>query len=153
MSERMVEIVERTIESQWIAGIRFKGKYAEVGPVFGRLGKLVGRYIAGKAFCLYYDGDYREDDADIEACFPIRKQIEVDEAEVRELPGARCATLTHHGPYENLGQSYAIIMRHAKDKGYEIALPTREIYIKGPGMIFKGNPKKYVTEIQLPIQD
>ena len=29
--------------------------------------------------------------------------------------------------------------------------PSREIYLKGPGMFFKGNPHKYVTEIQLPI--
>ncbi len=28
-----------------------------------------------------------------------------------------------------------------KDQGYDVVLPTREVYIKGPGMIFKGNPK------------
>jgi effector-binding domain-containing protein len=27
--------------------------------------------------------------------------------------------------------------------------PSREIYLKGPGMIFKGNPKNYLTEIQI----
>ena len=30
-------------------------------------------------------------------------------------------------------------------------LPSREVYIKGPGMIFRGNPKKYLTEIQIMI--
>ena len=30
------------------------------------------------------------------------------------------------------------------------ALPTREVYVKGPGLIFKGNPKNHLTEIQLP---
>ena len=30
-------------------------------------------------------------------------------------------------------------------------LPTREIYVKGPGMVFKGNLEKYVTEIQIPV--
>ena len=29
----------------------------------------------------------------------------------------------------------------------------REIYIKGPEMIFRGNPKKYITEIQFPFED
>ena len=28
----------------------------------------------------------------------------------------------------------------------------REVYLKGPGMIFKGNPKNYLTEIQLPVE-
>jgi hypothetical protein len=32
-------------------------------------------------------------------------------------------------------------------------LPTREVYVKGPGLIFKGNPKNYLTEIQLPFKD
>ena len=27
-------------------------------------------------------------------------------------------------------------------------MPTREIYHKGPGMIFRGSPKNYLTEIQ-----
>jgi hypothetical protein len=30
--------------------------------------------------------------------------------------------------------------------------PTREIYLKGPGMIFKGNPENYLTEIQIMIE-
>jgi len=47
-----------------------------------------------------------------------------------------------------LGRSYAKILKQAD--GRNIALPTREIYIKGPGMIFKGNPRNYLTEIQLP---
>lgn len=31
-------------------------------------------------------------------------------------------------------------------------MPTREVYLKGPGMIFKGNPKNYLTEIQMLIE-
>lgn len=30
--------------------------------------------------------------------------------------------------------------------------PTREVYGKGPGLIFNGNPKNYLTEIQLPFK-
>jgi len=33
-----------------------------------------------------------------------------------------------------------------------VVTPTRAIYIKGPGMIFKGNPKKYLTEIQMVVK-
>jgi effector-binding domain-containing protein len=70
---------------------------------------------------------------------------------VRELPAARCVTLIHRGPYDQLRSSYARLMKYVKDRGFEVQLPTREVYVKGPGMIFRGNPKKYVTEIQLPI--
>ena len=34
---------------------------------------------------------------------------------------------------------------------YPTLLPSREIYLKGPGMIFRGNPKNYLTEIQIMI--
>ena len=40
-------------------------------------------------------------------------------------------------------------MNYCKEKDIKYKLPTREIYKKGPGMIFKGNPKKYITEIQV----
>ncbi len=72
---------------------------------------------------------------------------------IRELPGGRCVSLLHKGAYEELGRSYAKILTHIKEKGYEIVMPTREVYVKGPGMIFKGNPKNYLTEIQMLIQE
>ena len=34
-----------------------------------------------------------------------------------------------------------------------IHYPIRDIYIKGPGMIFQSNPKKYITEIQFMFGD
>jgi effector-binding domain-containing protein len=36
-----------------------------------------------------------------------------------------------------------------KSRGYELEVPCREVYLKGPGMIFRGNPQKYLTEIQM----
>ncbi len=80
---------------------------------------------------------------------PIRREVQIDAIDVRRLPGGRCVSLIHRGPYEELGRSYARILGYAQEHGYKVTLPTREVYIKGPGMIFRGNPKKYLTEIQL----
>ncbi len=55
----------------------------------------------------------------------------------------------HHGPYDQLSSSYERILKYAEEHGHAIRRPTREVYHKGPGMIFKGNPKKYLTEIQM----
>jgi effector-binding domain-containing protein len=101
---------------------------------------------------LHYDHEYRENDADFEACMPIRQGASTAEINVRELPGGRYVTLLHHGPYEELGRSYAKILEYVKQKNYQIATPTREVYLKGPGMIFRGNPKKYLTEIQMLVE-
>ena len=127
-----------------------KGKYGDCGAGFSRLGRIVGRHICGKALCLYYDGEYCEDDADFEPCVPIRKQITVEGVSVRELPGGSCLSLVHRGPYDELGRSYGKILKQVNERKLNIALPTREVYLKGPGMIFRGNPKRYLTEIQLP---
>jgi effector-binding domain-containing protein len=149
MSAHSLEIEERQLEDLLVAGIRMQGRYDECGKAFGTLGRRLGRNIAGKPLCLYYDDEYREEDAHFEPCMPIRRELQIEGVDVRRLPGGRCVTLVHRGPYDELGRSYARILRYAKERGYEIKLPSREVYLKGPGMIFRGNPKKYLTEIQL----
>jgi DNA-binding transcriptional MerR regulator len=145
-------VEEKELEPLRIAGIRMKGRYSDCGAGFARLGKAVGRYICGRALCLYYDGEYRETDADFEPCFPLRKELAVEGVSVRTLPGGRCLSLLHRGPYDQLGRSYAKILKQAAERKLNLVLPTREVYVKGPGMIFQGNPKNYLTEIQLPTQ-
>ena len=146
-------VEEKIFEPMLIAGIRMKGKYSDCGAGFARLGKAVGRYICGKPLNLYYDGEYREDDADFEPCVPIRREVDMDGISVHTLPGGRSLALMHRGPYDQLGRSYAKILKVAGERNLNLALPSREVYIKGPGMIFKGNPKNYLTEIQLPFKD
>jgi DNA-binding transcriptional MerR regulator/effector-binding domain-containing protein len=145
------EVEEKVLEPVLVAGVRFTGCYGDCGKYFAKIGRALGRHISGKPLNLYYDGEYREKDADIEACMPIRKRVEAEGISVRELPGGRCVSLVHQGPYDQLGRSYAKILDYVNQKGYNTILPSREVYLKGPGMIFKGNPKKYLTEIQIMI--
>ncbi len=147
------EVEEKVLEPMLIAGVRMQGKYSDCGKGFAKIGRALGRHLSGKPLNLYYDGEYREDDADLEACIPVRKRVEAEGISVRELPGGRCVALLHRGPYEELGRSYSKILEYVKAKGYKTVLPTREVYLKGPGMIFRGNPKKYLTEIQILIDE
>ena len=75
------------------------------------------------------------------------REIAVAGVSVRTLPGGRGLTLIHCGPYDQLGRSYAKILQHKNERKLNLALPTREVYVKGPGLIFKGNPRNYLTEI------
>ena len=151
LEESAFAVSEKVLQPVLVAGIRMKGKYNECGTAFSRLGRTVGRQICGSALCLYYDGEYREDDANFEPCFPIQRAIDVEGVSVHELREAPCLAVVHRGPYDQLGRSYAKVIKVAGERGYKISLPTREVYRKGPGMIFKGNPKNYLTEIQLPL--
>ncbi len=145
-----VAVVEKDLPPLLVAGVRIRGKYSECGRGFGLIGRKMWRRIAGKPLCLYYDTEYKEDDADFEACMPLRpgKTVEVAGIDVRELPGGRCASLMHHGPYTELGRSYEKILAWLGERDHQPNGPTREVYHKGPGMIFRGNPDRYLTEIQ-----
>lgn len=151
--QTVFEIEEKTLPPLLVAGIRMRGRYEECGKGFARLCRSLGRHACGPPFCLYYDGEYREDDADFEPCVPIRKAVQIEGISIRELDGGRCLCLVHRGPYGELGRSYERLIRFAKEHGYTMLLPSREVYLKGPGMIFKGNPKKYLTEIQIMIEN
>src|SRR5262249_25414525 len=146
------QIEEKTTDPVLVAAIRMKGRYADCGAAFARIGKRFGRHICGKPLLLHYDAEFREDDADFEACMPIRGGQPAEGISVRELPGGPCIALLHKGPYDQLGRSYSKVLEYLRGKGHEIVLPTREVYHKGPGMIFRGNPKNYLTEIQMPIK-
>ena len=147
------EIEEKEIDTILIAGFRMKGKYSDMGKGIGQLAKKLGRNINGKPLTLYYDGEYKEEDADFEPCFPIGKGKGDQEISVRELSGGKAVSLIHRGPYEKIGESYMKLFSYIHEKSYETQLPFREIYIKGPGLIFRGNSKKYMTEIIILISD
>jgi DNA-binding transcriptional MerR regulator/effector-binding domain-containing protein len=152
MARASFQVEEKIAEPILIAGIRTKGRYSDCGEAFARIGKRFGRSINGKPLLVLFDFEYREDDADFEACMPIRSGTPVDGISVQELSGGDCVALLHKGPSEQLGRSYARLLEYTQEKGFEVVLPTREIYHKGPGMIFRGNPKNYLTEIQMLIK-
>jgi DNA-binding transcriptional MerR regulator len=148
------KVEEKQLEPMLVAGVRMKGRYEECGRGFAAVARATGRHLGGTPFCLHHDGEYREEDANFETCIPLKREVPPKgEVFVRVLPGTRCVALLYQGPYAQLGRSYQKLLAEAKRRGFVVQLPTREVYHKGPGMIFKGNPMRYLTEIQLPIQE
>jgi DNA-binding transcriptional MerR regulator len=133
MAQTTYQVEEKAIEPMLMAGVRMKGRYADCGKGFSRIGRALGRFISGPCFLLHYDTEYKEEDADFEACMALRVGAAgktADGISVRQLPTARCVCLVHKGPYDQLGPSYQKAITYAKQKG---------------------NPKNYLTEIQLPV--
>jgi hypothetical protein len=58
----------------------------------------------------------------------------------------------HIGPYSEEKPTVDKIMDFAKASGYKVVGPHEEEYIKGPGMIFKGDPKNYLTIIRYRVE-
>ena len=146
------QVEEKALDTMLVAGYRMSGRYADVGKGFRVLGRHAGRYATGKSMCLYFDEEYREDDANFEPCLEVKRIVDHDEINCRELPGGVALTVLHRGPYERLSESYAKLFTEMKRRGLRIRHPSREVYLKGPGMILKGNPKNYLTEVQFLIE-
>jgi len=81
---------------------------------------------------------------------PAKAIADAKEVSLRLLPGVRALVTRHKGSYSTINLAYKAILDGMKVRNLTAILPTREVYIKGPGMIFKGNENNYITEIILP---
>ena len=131
-----------------VAGIRMKGNYSDCGKGFATLGKTPRPPHRRQA-----------------AVLVLRRRIPRGRRQLRALhadpqngrsrrhfgPRAAGCTLRHADPPRPVRGTPPFVRpadQVRQSHGYKVSLPTREVYLKGPGMIFRGNPKKYLTEIQ-----
>ncbi|HEY8910248.1 MAG TPA: MerR family transcriptional regulator [Desulfosporosinus sp.] len=145
------KIEVKEFEAVTVATIRFKGRYSDVGKYIGTIYKSVRAKTAGAPFNCYYDDDFKEI-ADIELCVPTKGLVVGKDITAKLLPKIKAICTMHIGSYETLNLAYKTLLDYSKKHGIDCKLPTREIYHKGPGMVFKGNPNKYVTEIVIPFE-
>lgn len=145
------QVKEITIEKSLVASLTYVGKYEDVGIHLGKLFKAVGMNVKGKPFSIYHDEDYKEENATVEVCIPLKKEVTYKDIETKELKGGKALSIIHVGPYENLSDTYKVLMDYLNENNIESKSPIREHYIKGPGMLLKGNPNKYQTEIRVLI--
>lgn len=141
----------KTKEEVSVISVRFKGAYSDIGKYVGRLFEAAKNKACGPMFNLYYENEHKEV-ADIEVCLPVKEKVTGEGIEYKTLPKFKALITTHTGSYETISQAYKALLDYAHKNNIELTVPTREIYIKGPGMMFKGNPDKYVTEIAIPIE-
>lgn len=140
-----------TIDEILVASIHFRGQYTELDKYVPQLYKAVKNNKNGYHFNCYFDEECVES-ADIELCVPIKKEIDNKAIRCKILPQVKALRTTHYGSYETLYLAYQAMFEYVNTHHIETFTPSREIYIKGPGTIFKGNPDNYVTEILLPLE-
>jgi DNA-binding transcriptional MerR regulator len=135
-----------------VASIRYKGKYSDVGTYIRKIYKAVKNNGAEAPFNCYYDAKFKED-ADIELCVPTNQLIYDNSISAKRLPAIKAICTTHKGGYYKLNLAYKALLDYANEHNINCLTPSREVYIKGPGIIFKGNENNYVTEIMIPFEE
>ena len=102
-------------------------------------------------FVIYHDGEYKENDIDVEFCEAVTA-FGVDTESIRfkkieRVPTAAC--VYHQGPYRTIGNAYAQLFKWIDENGYTPSDKPRESYIDGTWN--KENEMDWLTELQVPI--
>jgi DNA-binding transcriptional MerR regulator len=142
-------IEETTLSIPCYAAVPVRGTYDRIGDGFRQLYRKAGRYGTGQPYGFYYDIEYREGDASMEAVIELRREVRIEGVECRRMEGRRAVKTLYQGPYGGQGSAYIRLFKYCHEKGYAPVPPIIEHYLKGPGLILKGNPQSYITECLL----
>lgn len=122
-----------------------------VGKVFEDIFKN-GLKPAGPIMTFYYvQEDFDPEDADVEVCVPVDRELKTDSISTRELKGGLYATTTFVGPYHEISEAYAAIGVWMNEQGYEVIGAPYEKYITDPSTGI--SPSEYITELYFPIRE
>ena len=146
-----VEIKE--LEPIRVAFMKYNGIATEANKVFPNVFKSIRGKVDGAPLFNYIKMDSQSKIGTIELCVPTQENPCGNGIEVKELPRIKAVCVTHIGSYDSLKMAYDAIDKYAMENHINLMPPFREVFIKGPGMILKGNPNKYITEIQFPIKE
>jgi hypothetical protein len=72
--------------------------------------------------------------------------------ELTTWPYGEVAEILHAGSYDTEEPTIRKLMQFIKNSGYEIAGEHEEEYLKGPGLLFRGDPRKYLTIIRYRVK-
>lgn len=146
----IIEIKE--IEPITVAAMRYKGKISEAGKHMPAIFKAIKGKANGAPFFCFYEVDEQTLKGELELCVPTAEIPQAGGIQKKELPRVQAVCTTHVGGYDTLESAYIAVQRYIKENDLHVQAPWREIYIKGPGAILKGNPNKYITEIAIPLE-
>ncbi len=151
--EPVGDVTIKEVPDIFMASILYKGRYDEIDQHMNRLFDVFQSVINGPAFCLYHDEHHADELMNIECCIPISRKIPAAGFKFSTLAGGKMISIMHEGDYSTLWMSYQKIVDYLNKRDFPIRPPTREIYLRGKGMILPGNPDKYLTEIQFRLID
>jgi effector-binding domain-containing protein len=143
----------KDIEPVRVAYIRYKGPADKANTVFPNVFKAIKGKSNGVPFFCYYAMDPQTRIGEMELCVPTAETPAAGGVNIKETPRIKALSVMNIGSYETLPHAYGAIDRYAQENNLTLQPPFREVFIKGPGMLLKGNPDKYVTEVLFPIQE
>lgn len=147
------QIEIRNIAPIRVAFLHYKGAATKANKFFPSVFKSIQGKANGAPFYYYYTMNPETKIGEMDICVPTEQSPLGNGIEVKEIPAIKAICATHTGSYEALHHTYEAIDQYAAKHNVQLQPPFREVYIKGPGRLLKGNPDKYITAILFPIRE
>lgn len=141
----------RNIEPVRVAYLAYQGDIRKASKVFPTVFKSIKGSVNGAPFFHYLEMNPITKIANMELCVPTDEIPSNPAIHIKEFPTMKALCTTHIGPYDTLVNAYEAINSYAMKNNIQLDSQFREVYVKGAGMIFKGNPKMYITDIAILI--
>lgn len=148
------EVVIRDVEAQQVLFYReILANPSEIRPLFMRLGDAIATHhidLVGSLLALYYQGEYREYDLDVEAAVPVRDvTLPIGDLQHHTLPAVQVAsTICRMESQADIYATNRDLSQWVIDNGYRfLDSPCREVYMQP---VCAGEP--IIFEVQLPIE-
>lgn len=146
------QLTVEQVPAEQVALWYFEGTFKEIGQYTGKLFQEVKGRANGAPFCLYFDEEVNEV-GKMALGVPIKKSFASDKVTITTLQARKVVCTTHVGEYDRLQEAYKALIDYAKEQELILETPWRELYLKGPGKLFKGNPESYQTKIMVPVKE
>ena len=109
--------------------------------------------VSSDTFSIYHDAEYKEQDVDVELCTAVKKiGKNIGEFTYRitePIPIMACTMV--YGEFSNIAGAYLAFAEWLqKNSQYRMKGATRQIVHRGPWN--ENDPKKYLIEIQIPLE-
>ena len=122
----------------------------ETGMLCSKANPMLKCIYPEYCYVSYLDGEYKEKDLMVRYAQAVEKKgVEADGVKFMEIPEVEVVSIYHKGSYNNLRESYDIILKFIETNSYQITDNVRECYIDGCWN--KENEEDYLTEIQFPV--
>ncbi|MBP1042289.1 GyrI-like domain-containing protein [Vagococcus sp. BWB3-3] len=144
---------EKNCEAIRVAYLPFEGDTRQAPKKIPMVFRAIKGQTNGAPFFNFSQMDPVTKIGKVELCLPTREVSSNPAVQIKKIPATRALSVVHIGSYDTLLKAYQAIEAYALEQQFQLDSHFREVYLKGPGMIWQGKPEDYVTEIIIPIKE
>ncbi len=156
--DKNMNVTIETLKPMRVAFVRHTGPYNDVGKAWEKLMMLLGKdgLISGNTqfigICHDDPAVTPPDKIRYDACITVDEDFRAQgEIGVQSIPGGDYAVMTHFGPYQNLGHSYAKLLGQWLPRSGRTlrSTPCFDIYFNSPE---NTEPEDLITDVYAPLE-